>query len=226
MSRMSDQCAWSTVESYFDQQLIGSDPALEHALRECGRHELPAISVSPAQGKLLHLIARMSRSRRILEVGTLGGYSAIWLARALPPDGTLITLELDPRHAEVARSNLEFAKLSHVTEIRVGPALDSLVEMRRQAVASFDMVFIDADKPNNPAYFAHAIALSHPGTIIIVDNVARGGQVTRSDSDDASVKGVRRMLELIRNEPRVSATAIQTVGSKGYDGVLIARVER
>ncbi len=181
--------------------------------------------MAPNQGKLLHLLALTQGARRILEVGTLGGYSAIWLARALPADGTLITLEIDPRHAEVARGNLAAAGLERVAEVRVGRAADSLAELVEQGVEPFDLVFIDADKPSNPEYFRRALQLTRPGSLIIVDNVVRGGTVADADSADPAVVGTRALHELIAAEPRVSATSVQTVGSKGYDGFTLARVQ-
>jgi predicted O-methyltransferase YrrM len=185
---------------------------------------LPAINVAPNQGKLLHLWARMVGARSILEVGTLGGYSTIWLARALPDGGRLISLEADARHAEVARANIARAGLQAVVEVRLGMALDTLPELAAEGREPFDFVFIDADKPNNAAYFDWALTLSRPGSIIVVDNVVRDGDVIDADSDSSTVQGVRRLLERIAAEPRVSATAIQTVGAKGYDGFAIALV--
>jgi predicted O-methyltransferase YrrM len=211
---------WSAVDHYFDGALTPADPALAAALKASEAGGLPAIQVSAAQGKQLHLLARSIRVRRILEVGTLGGYSTIWLARALPPDGELITLEVDPHHAEVARGNITNAGLADRVQIRVGPALETLPEV----TGPFDLAFIDADKPNNAGYFAHALRLSRPGTVIIVDNVVRNGAVVDATSRDAAVQGTRRLVEAVAAEPRVSATAIQTVGTKGYDGYLLAVV--
>ncbi|MBX3219190.1 MAG: O-methyltransferase [Labilithrix sp.] len=213
---------WSAVDHYFEAVLTPKDDALESALAANAAAGLPAIDVSASQGKLLHLLARIRGAKSILEVGTLGGYSAIWLARALPEDGRLVTLEIDPKHAAVARSNLERAGLSQVAIVREGRAIDSLAALKREG-ASFDFVFIDADKPSNPDYFARALDLVAPGAVIIVDNVVRGGAVIDPDGDDA-VQGVRRLHELIASNPRVNATAIQTVGTKGWDGFTLALV--
>jgi predicted O-methyltransferase YrrM len=220
---MSDK-TWSAVEAYFEEQLIPSDPALEAALQASSAAGLPAIQVSASQGKLLHLLALAQGARRILEIGTLGGFSTLWLARALPSDGHLVTLELEPRHAEVARGNFVRAGLAKSIELHVGPALDTLAQLRAERVAPFDFVFIDADKPNNLAYVQAALDLSRVGTSIIVDNVVREGAVV-ARRRDAAAEGVRRMADWIRREPRLSATVIQTVGAKGYDGFLLARVQ-
>ena len=186
---------------------------------------LPEIQVSPLQGKLLHLLARSIGARRILEIGTLGGYSAIWLARALPDDGRLVSLELEPKHAEVAAANLRRAGLSDRIEIRLGPAVDSLERLVREKSAAFDLVFIDADKASYPVYYDAAIRLSHPGTLVVADNVVRRGDVAEAESTDPQVVGVREMNERIARDRRVSATAIQTVGAKGYDGFALVRVD-
>jgi predicted O-methyltransferase YrrM len=214
---------WTAVDRYFGDLLVAADPALDEALADSAAAGLPAINVSPVQGKLLHLLARAIGARKILEIGTLGGYSTIWLARALPDGGRVISLEADPRHAEVARANIARAGLDDRVEVRLGMALDLLPELAERA-EPFDFVFIDADKPNNAAYFDWALKLSRPGSIIVVDNVVRGGDVIDADNDDATVQGVRRFLERLATEPRVSATAIQTVGGKGYDGFAIALV--
>ncbi|MFE4393047.1 MULTISPECIES: O-methyltransferase [Streptomycetaceae] len=221
---MSSQPTWDAVDAYFSEQLVGHDPVLEGATAAADAAGLPKIAVAPNQGKLLHLLAVTQGAKRILEVGTLGGYSAIWLARALPADGTLLTLELDPRHAEVARGNLAAAGLAGVAEVRVGRAADSLAELVEQGVEPFDLVFIDADKPSNPEYFRRALQLTRPGSLIIVDNVVRGGAVADADSTDPAVVGTRALHELIAAEPTVTATSVQTVGSKGYDGFTLARV--
>jgi predicted O-methyltransferase YrrM len=212
---------WTRVDDYFDNALVPSDPALDAALKTSEAGGLPGIQVTAAQGKQLHLLARAVGARRILEVGTLGGYSAIWLARALPAGGRLITLEVDPHHAEVARANLANAGLADRTEVRVGPALEALPNVE----GPFDFVFIDADKANNANYFTHAVRLSHPGTVIIVDNVVREGAVVDAASDHLAVQGVHRLVDTVTAEPRVSATVIQTVGAKGYDGYLLAIVD-
>ncbi|MFF2118913.1 O-methyltransferase [Kitasatospora sp. NPDC058184] len=221
---MSSQPTWDAVDAYFSEQLVGHDPVLEGATAAAAAAGLPKIAVAPNQGKLLHLLAVTQGAKRILEVGTLGGYSAIWLARALPADGTLLTLELDPRHAEVARGNLAAAGLAGVAEVRVGRAADSLAALVEQGVEPFDLVFIDADKPSNPEYFRRALQLTRPGSLIIVDNVVRGGAVADADSTDPAVVGTRALHELIAAEPTVTATSVQTVGSKGYDGFTLARV--
>lgn len=218
------QRTWDAVDNYFTEWLVGNDPALEAALEANEAAGLPPISVAPTQGKLLHLLARACHARRILEIGTLGGYSTIWLARALPADGHLITLEADPKHAEVARANLARAELSAVVDVRVGKALDTLPTLASEAAGPFDLIFIDADKVSNADYFAWGVQLSRPGSVIIVDNVVRGGAVADATSDDPSVQGVRRLHEAIATDHRVSATALQTVGVKGYDGLTLALV--
>jgi predicted O-methyltransferase YrrM len=214
---------WTAVDEYLAERLVEDDPALEAALRDSDRAGLPAIQVTPTQGKLLHLLARSVRANAILELGTLGGYSTIWLARALAPGGRLITLEAEAKHADVARANLARAGLSDRVEIRLGRALDTLPKLAEEK-HRFDFVFIDADKPNIPEYFTRSIELSRPGAIIVVDNVVREGKIADANSDDANVQGVRRFFELLDREPRVSATAIQTVGGKGYDGFALALV--
>jgi predicted O-methyltransferase YrrM len=215
---------WTEVDKYITEKLLPSDPALDAALRSTAEAGLPPINVSPPQGMLLMLLARAQGARRILEIGTLGGYSTIWLARALPTGGVLTTLELDPRHAKVAAANIRKAGLSHVVEIRQGPALETLPKLEAERKGPFDLFFIDADKTNNPDYFAWALKLSRPGSLIIVDNVIRDGAVVDSRSRDPDVRGVRRLNDMIAAEPRVIATEIQTVGSKGYDGFAIALV--
>jgi predicted O-methyltransferase YrrM len=215
----------TAVDDYIADRLLGPDPALEAALEANAAAGLPPIDVSPPQGKLLHLLARMIGARNILEVGTLGGYSTIWLARALPADGRLVTLEIDPHHAEVARTNLDRAGLANRVEVRVGPAVDSLAAIERERDEPFDLIFIDADKPSNIAYLRAALKLSRPGSVIVVDNVVRSGAVIDPDSADPSVRGTRALFDAVSAEPRLSATAVQTVGTKGWDGFLIARVE-
>jgi predicted O-methyltransferase YrrM len=216
---------WGAVDSYLAGLLIPSDPALEAALESSAGAGLPSIQVAPTQGKLLHLLVRAIGAREILEVGTLGGYSTIWMARALPPGGRLVTLEVNPRHAEVARSNIDRAGLTGVVELRLGPALETLPALESEGRGPFDLIFVDADKPAIPEYFGWAIRLSHPGTLIVVDNVIREGAVIDAGSDDPNVQGVRRFYEMVAGESRVSATAIQTVGSKSYDGFALALVE-
>ena len=209
---------WTDVDRYISDLLIGPDAALDGAIEASLAAGLPAIAVAPNQGKLLHLLARMQHARSILEIGTLGGYSTIWLARALVPGGRLVTLERDPKHAAVATDNIARAGLSEVVDVRVGPAIETLPQLEREGHASFDVVFIDADKQSIPEYFQWALRLSRLGTLLVVDTVVRGGAVANAASDDASVQGVRRFNEMLAQESRVSATTIQTVGSKGYDG--------
>jgi predicted O-methyltransferase YrrM len=211
---------WDKVDQYIADTLVQPDEALAAALAASDKAGLPAISVSPSHGKLLWILARLVNAKRILEVGTLGGYSAIWMARALPSDGRLVTLEAVEKHARVARANIAKAGLEKKVEIRVGPALDTLPSLE----APFDFTFIDADKQNNAAYFTWALKLSRPGSVIVVDNVVRDGKVIDARSRDASVQGVRRLNELLAAEKRVSATAVQTVGMKGYDGFAVALV--
>jgi predicted O-methyltransferase YrrM len=215
-----NQQTWDSVDTYFADLLIGQDPALDAALDASDAAGLPQIAVSPTQGKLLHLIARMRGARRILEIGTLGGYSTIWLARALPADGRLVTLEYAAKHADVARANLERAGVGDRVDVLVGPAMDTLPSVE----GPFDLVFIDADKPNNPGYFAHALRLTRPGSVIIVDNVVRGGRVADGVSTDPAIVGTRALADLLAAEPTVEATMIQTVGAKGYDGFALALV--
>jgi predicted O-methyltransferase YrrM len=220
---MTEQ-TWTAVDRYLDDLLVGHDAALEAALQASVEAGLPPINVAPTQGKLLFLLARIRRARAILEIGTLGAYSTIWMARALPEDGRLITLEIDPKHAEVARANVARAGLANRVEVRLGRALDSLAKLAADRQGPFDLTFIDADKPNIPGYFKWALRLSRPGSLIVVDNVVRNGAVIETDSPDASVQGVRQFNELMAAEPRVSATTIQTVGAKGYDGFALALV--
>jgi predicted O-methyltransferase YrrM len=213
---------WAEVDRYFAEQLLPDDAALDAALKSSAAAGLPAIQVSPVQGRMLHLLARMMGARRILEIGTLGAYSTIWLGRALPADGHLVTLESDEKHARVARGNIARAGLAGVVDLRFGRALDTLPALAAEDAEPFDLAFIDADKPSLPDYFAWALRLVRDGGLVVVDNVVREGSVIDGSSGDASVVGVRRMLELVASERRVHATAIQTVGSKGYDGFLIA----
>jgi predicted O-methyltransferase YrrM len=215
---------WAAVDRYFSEQLSLSDAALDAAIAANKAAELPAIDVAANQGKLLQLLAKLAGARRILEIGTLGGYSSIWLARALPTDGRLITLEFNPKHAEIARANIECAGLTQMVEIRVGAALDALPKLQNESSEPFDLIFIDADKPNNSEYVRWALKLSRPGSLIIVDNVVRDGAVIDAGSADKDVRGARQLFELLGNEPRLSCTAIQTVGVKGYDGFAFAVV--
>ena len=221
---MSESQVWDDVDDYFIGQLAPDDEVLEAALRDSEAAGLPEIAVSAAEGKLLHLLAQIQGAARILEIGTLGGYSTIWLARALPADGRLVSLEFSPKHAEVATRNLARAGLDKVVEVRVGPALESLAELADEEPAPFDLVFIDADKANNPHYVEWALKLTRPGSLIIVDNVVRGGRVADPDNASPDVQGTRTAIELIGSHARLSGTAIQTVGRKGYDGVALARV--
>jgi predicted O-methyltransferase YrrM len=215
---------WSEVDNYLVSLLTPSDEALLSALADSEAAGLPPISVAPNQGKMLELLARMCTAQRILEIGTLGGYSTISLARALPPIGKLITLELEPAHARVARANLDRAGLEELVDIRVGPAAESLRSMVADEEEPFDFIFIDADKEGYPEYLELSLALAHLGTVIVADNIVRDGQVANVDSTDERVRGVRLFLELAAADPRVSATAIQTVGSKGYDGFALLLV--
>ncbi len=216
--------SWTAVDDLIADLFARPDPALDAALAASQRAGLPAIEVSPGQGKLLMLLARMVGAKRILEIGTLGGYSTIWLARALPKDGRLITLEADKKHAEIARKNIAKAGFGEIVDVRLGPALDTLPKLADAGAGPFDLIFIDADKPNNPAYFAWALKLSRKGSVVVADNVVRWGAVADDRGRDPSVKGVRSFMEIIAREKRVSATAIQTVGTKGHDGFALALV--
>ena len=215
---------WTAVDRYISDTLIPPDPVLESALAVSKKSGLPPIAVAPNQGKFLMILAQAVGARSILELGSLGGYSTIWLARALPADGRLITLEFDPKHAEVTRANIAHAGLADKAEVRIGAALDTLPQLAAEGLGPFDLIFIDADKGNYPGYLEWAVKLSRPGTLIIGDNVVRDGDVIDAANPDPSVQGVRRMNEIIAAEPRLTATAIQTVGSKGYDGFMIAIV--
>jgi predicted O-methyltransferase YrrM len=219
-----NQEQWTAVERYITSLFVQPDPALDAALAASDAAGLPSINVAPNQGKLLQLLARMQGARNILEIGTLGGYSTIWLAQALPPDGRLITIESNPKHAEVARANIARANLVDQVELRLGPALETLPQIAAAGFEPFDFIFIDADKPSNPDYFAWALKLSRRGSLIVIDNVVRKGAVIDAVSSDPNVQGVRRLNELLAAEPRVSATEIQTVGSKGYDGFAVVLV--
>jgi predicted O-methyltransferase YrrM len=224
MDRLAGQDQWSAVDSYITGLFLPSDPVLEAALAASAAAGLPTINVSPTQGKLLHVLARAQGARRILEIGTLGGYSTIWLARALPPDGRLISLEVDPKHAEVARANLAQAGLSSIVEIRLGPALDTLPKLVSGGRGPFDLIFIDADKPGYADYLKWSLKLAQPGTLIIADNVVRKGAVADAASKDENVQGIRKFNEALAAEKRVTTTVIQTVGSKGYDGLALILV--
>ncbi|MBS9372684.1 putative O-methyltransferase [Rhodococcus sp. B50] len=218
MSRMTEN--WNATDDYLADLLVGDDPALTAALAANAAAELPPIDVAAVQGKFLHLLARIRGARRVLEIGTLGGYSTIWLARAVGESGHVTTLEYEPRHAEVARANLDRAGVGDRVDIRVGAALDTLPELE----GPFDLVFIDADKENNSNYVREALRLSRPGTVIVVDNVVRAGGIADPDSDDERVRASRDVLELLAGEPRLDATALQTVGTKGWDGFALAVV--
>jgi predicted O-methyltransferase YrrM len=215
---------WTAVDQYLAETLVAPDAALDAALADSNAAGLPAINVTPHLGKFLYLLARMQGAKNILEIGTLGGYSTIWLARALPPGGRLITLEVDAKHAQVARTNIARAGVADVVDLRLGRAIDLLPGVAADLRAPFDLIFIDADKPSNPDYFARSLELSRVGTIIIIDNVIRNGAVVDKHSTDTSVQGVRRMNEMLAADPRVTATALQTVGSKGYDGFAMVLV--
>lgn len=216
---------WSRVDEYLERTLSTSDELLAAALEDGLRAGLPQIQVSPLQGKLLNLLARMAGARRILEIGTLAGYSTIWLARALPAGGRLISLEASPRHAAVAMANLKRAGLDGIAEVRVGLALDSLAQLQGGEHDPFDFVFIDADKAHNAEYVEAVLPLSRPGTVIVVDNVVRGGGIVDPETQDEAVKGTCRMFDTIAAEKRLSATVVQTVGVKGYDGFALMLVE-
>jgi predicted O-methyltransferase YrrM len=222
---MTNERHWRAVDDYFTDTIVAPEPALAEALAANAAAGLPSIDVSPPQGKLIHLLARMTSARKALEIGALGGYSTIWLARALPDDGKLVTLELDERHAAVALKNIARAGLAGKVEVRTGQALALLPKIEMEGLAPFDFVFIDADKTHNPEYLAWALRLARPGTAIVVDNVVRDGEVADPSSADPDVIGVRRMFEMMAREPRLSATAIQTVGAKGWDGFALAIVK-
>jgi predicted O-methyltransferase YrrM len=215
---------WTAVDQYFTDHFLPADPILDQVLQANQDAGLPAISVSANLGKFLMLLAQMIPATTILEIGTLGGYSTIWLARGLAPNGNVISLELSAKHADIARRNIELAGLAERVTIRQGAALDLLPTLEKDLSKPFDMIFIDADKSNNAAYFSWALRLSRRGSLIIIDNVVRDGAVISATSSDPSVRGVRQLTHLIAKEPRVSATAIQTVGSKGYDGFAMVRV--
>jgi predicted O-methyltransferase YrrM len=219
-----NQDQWTAVDRYLTDLLVPADAALEAALRDSAAAGLPAINVSPNQGKLLYLLARLQGARTVLEIGTLGGYSTIWLARALPAGGRLVTLEADAKHAEIARANIARAGLADIVELRLGPALETLPQLAAEGRGPFDLIFIDADKESYPDYLAWSLRLSRRGSLLVADNVVRKGAVLDPVSDDPRVQGARRFNELLGAEPRVSATAIQTVGSKGYDGFALALV--
>jgi len=220
------QSVWTQVDNYFGDLLLPADDALNDALKTNERAGLPQIDVTRLQGRFLEFLVRISGARCILEIGTLGGYSTIWLARALPGDGRIVSLELDPHHAEIARRNLENAGLLDSVDLIIGPAIETLPTLKNSAAAPFDLIFIDADKQGYPDYLRWALKLSRPGTVIVADNVVREGKVVDPKSEDPNVLGVRRFTEMLAAEPRLSSTVLQTVGTKGYDGFALAIVLR
>ncbi|HEY2834950.1 MAG TPA: O-methyltransferase [Rhizomicrobium sp.] len=215
---------WKAVDDYYTGVLSAADPVMEEVLKASEAAGLPAIQVSPLQGRMLMLMAQMAGAKRILEIGTLGGYSTIWLARALPKGGEVVTLEAEPLHADTAKANIEQAGFSDMVEIKLGPAAETLDTMVTEGVRPFDFIFIDADKPGYPAYLDLAIKLSWPGTVIVADNMVRQGAVADADSEDEAVKAVRAFNKKVAGDKRLTATAVQTVGVKGYDGFVLARV--
>jgi predicted O-methyltransferase YrrM len=215
---------WTAVDGYLSDLFVGHDDALDAALAASHAAGLPDIHVSPNEGKLLHLLARIHRATKILEIGTLGGYSSIWMASALPADGKLVTLEYDPKHAEIARGNITRAGLARIVDIRVGRAIETLPKLHAAGEGPFDLIFLDADKPSNPQYLEWSLKLSRPGTVIVADNVVRSGAVLDTASEDASVVGIRRFNQMFAQDKRIVATAVQTVGCKGYDGFAIGLV--
>jgi predicted O-methyltransferase YrrM len=224
--RKNSQSHWTKVDRYFGDLFAAHDAQLDAALKANRAARLPAIDVSPLQGKFLHVLAKMTQAKRILEIGLLGGYSTIWTARALPRGGRIVSLEYSPKHADVARANLRRARLLGRVEIRVGPALESLPQLKAEGAGPFDLIFIDADKENNPQYLEWALKLSRRGTVIVVDNVARHGTVIEAKSKAPDIRGTRRCLEMMAAHPRLSAVALQTVGVKGLDGFAMAVVLR
>ncbi len=222
--RKTGQPLWAAVDQYLGGMLAPSDEHLEAALKANQKAELPAIDVSPLQGKFLHVLVQMTQAKRVLEIGLLGGYSTIWMARALPRGGRIVSLEFSPKHAEVARANLQRAGLLRRVDVRVGQALDSLPVLARERSGKFDLIFIDADKANNPHYLDWALKLSRRGSVILVDNIVRQGMVIDAKSVDLDIKGTRRCLEMMAANPRLSAFAMQTVGVKGMDGFAMAVV--
>jgi predicted O-methyltransferase YrrM len=224
--RKNSKLLWTTVDKYLAGLLAPGDAKLDAVVKANRKAKLPEIDVSPLQGKFLHVLVEITQAKRILEIGTLGGYSTICMARALPKGGRIITLEYEPRHAEVARRNLQTAGVARLVEVRLGVALDSLLVLDSEGVRPFDLIFIDADKENNPRYLEWALKLSRRGTVIVVDNVARHGSVIQAKSKEPDILGTRHMLKMMAKHPRLSATALQTVGVKGLDGFAIAVVMR
>jgi len=220
-----EQDMWTDVDNYLAGKLIPPDSALDSAQAATAAAGMPSISVSPTQGKLLQILATSLEARAILEIGTLGGYSTIWLARGLAPGGKIVTLEKEKKHADVARQNIANAGFAHVVDLRVGSALDTLPTLGAEGLGPFDFIFIDADKQNIPKYFEWALKLSHSGSMIMVDNVVRDGDVIDADSDDPNTRGVRTFFDMLADTPRVTGTAIQTVGVKGYDGFVLITVD-
>jgi predicted O-methyltransferase YrrM len=219
------EALWSEVDAYIVSKLLPDDPLMAEVLAANRRGRLPAIDVSAAQGRFLELLVKLAGVRKILEIGTLGGYSTIWMARALPPEGRVVTLEYSKMHALVARGNFQRTGLAEKVELRIGAALETLPAVASDGLGPFDLVFIDADKPNNSNYLEWAVRLSHPGTVIVLDNVIRDGEVVDAESQDASIVGTRRAFDMLGSHPRLKATALQTVGAKGYDGFAIAVVD-
>ena len=216
------EAVWASVDGYVVERLGATDDALDAVLAASSAAGLPPISVSAAQGKFLHLLTRAVQARSVLEIGTLGGYSTAWFARALPPGGRVVTLEVDPHHAEVATANLAAVGVADMVQVRVGPALDTLPVLVAEGAGPFDVVFVDADKENNAAYVRLALDLARPGTVVIIDNVVRGGQVVDPDASDPRIRGTRALFDYLNGEPRLDSTALQTVGAKGYDGFVLA----
>ena len=218
------ETTWNEVDAYFAERLAPSDAVLEAALADSAAAGLPAISITANEGKFLQVLIKIRKAQRILEIGTLGGYSTIWMARALPKGGRVVTLEIDEKHAAVARHNIEQAALRGIVEIKIAPAAASLAQMKREHVDPFDLIFIDADKASTAEYYEAALDLAKTGSLIVIDNVARHGRVIEADSDDGDVLGMRRAVERVAADPRVSAAALQTVSTKGYDGFILAVV--
>ena len=221
---MSSSETWTAVDDFLAEHCLPPDPLLAEVISESAAAGLPSIQVSPNFGQFLQLLSQMVQARRVLEIGTLGAYSTIWLARSLPPEGRLITLEIEPAHAEVARMNIDRAGLGEMVEVRLGPALESLSQLAEEGAGPFDLTFIDADKATTPEYFDRAVRLSRPGSVIVVDNVVRKGGILDAATDDPSLLGVRRFFSRVRKDGRVRVSALQTVGIKGYDGFAIALV--